>query len=310
MAMKWSYDLAGAEPIIKDMPVYNATVVTNGEFLMLGTSKFTAGADAGYGLVNAVVSTVGSAIGVNAVGISLQTISTAGNGMFYSGNEPASIATALNSTAGAGLGLASTAAFAYTKTIINPLAVYRTQVSLNSSGTQDTFAIASSASTNKFALTGVASSALDGSWVYFAATAGPNFGQLRKIVSSATAGTQNLDIATLNTITTADAVAIIAERNMNPHAITANTNSNSSTGNGTNISSISATLTVAGFSCTQLRIVENYIVGGTFGGGINELRYEKQGQMNPGSYAGAPLTASKTIQFWQEVISLSHAFKG
>lgn len=308
--MKWSYDLAGAEPIIKDEVIYNSTVITNGEYLQLGTTAFTSGADAGYGLVNAVVSTVGSAIGINAVGVSLQTISTAGNGMFYSGNEPASVATALNSTAGAGLGLASTAAFAYTKTIINPLAVYRTQVSTNTVGTSDVFAIASSASTNKFALTGVPASALDGSWVYFCATGGPNFGQLRKIVSSATAGTQNLDIATLNTITTADSVVVIAERNKNPHGITANTNSNSSTGNGTNISSINSILTVGGFTCTQFRVVENYIVGGTFGGGITELRYERQGQMNPGSYGGNPLTASKTIQFWQEIISLNHAFKG
>ena len=70
--MKWSYDLAGAEPIIKDEPVYNANIVGVGEYLMVGTSAWTAGADAGYGLVNACVSTVATAIGINGVGRTTQ----------------------------------------------------------------------------------------------------------------------------------------------------------------------------------------------------------------------------------------------
>ena len=46
--MKWSYSLGGGddEPIIKDEPVYNANIIGLGEYLMLGTSAWTAGADA------------------------------------------------------------------------------------------------------------------------------------------------------------------------------------------------------------------------------------------------------------------------
>ncbi len=309
--MKWSYDLAGAEPIIKDMPVYNATVITNGEYLALGTSAFTAGADAGYGLVNGIISTVGSAFGINGVGVSLQTISTAGNGMFYSGNEPASVATALNGTAGAQLGMNSTAAFAYAKVIINPLAVYRTQVSVNTSGTADLMTIVSSTTPGQFCVTGLPVSSFDGSWVYFAGTAGPNFGNLRKITSSATTGTMIMDAVATTTITTADKVVFISERNTSPNYMNANTNSNSVTGNGTVISS-STNGTVGANKCTQFRVVENYIDGGTYLGGITELRYEKHGQLNFGAAtSGATVLAgSKTIKFWQEIISLSHAFKG
>ena len=38
--MKWSYDLAGAEPIIKDEPIYNANIIGQGEYLMVGTSAW------------------------------------------------------------------------------------------------------------------------------------------------------------------------------------------------------------------------------------------------------------------------------
>ena len=112
--------------------------------LLLGT----AGADAGFGLVNAAAATVGSGQGINGVGISLQTITTAGNGLFYSLGAPASVATALNTTttAAAGAGLRSTNSFAFTKTIINPLAVYRTLVSQNTVGTADVITVAAAAS--------------------------------------------------------------------------------------------------------------------------------------------------------------------
>ena len=51
--MKWAYDLTGAEPIIKDIPVYDAATIAAGELVMLGASAYTAGADAGYAAVSA-----------------------------------------------------------------------------------------------------------------------------------------------------------------------------------------------------------------------------------------------------------------
>lgn len=268
--MKWSYDLTGAEPIIKDELVYDATTLVQGQLLMLGASAFTAGNDAGFGLVNAYPSTVMANIAVNAVGLAQETATTAGTT-----GATVSVATALNTTTGTGC---------YMKTIVNPFAVYRAQVSQSTAS--DALAVASSASTNKFAVTGVPASAFDGSWVYFCNSAGPNYGSLRKITSSATAGTQNLDAVATATITTADKVVVIAERNKNPH------NLNSSA------TSIGQT-TVAGFGATNLVIVENYIDRGA---GVEILRKGTQAQINIGSII------AKTTNFYQDLMLKDHLF--
>lgn len=303
--MKWSYDLAGAEPIIKDEIVYDATVIAQGQYLQLGTTAFTAGADAGYALVNAVPSTVMATQGVNAVGMSMQTITTAGNGLFYSLNAPASVATAANSTAGNGLGLNKSTSYAYAKVIINPLAVYRTQVGIGT--TAGSLAVAAG-TTQDITVTGAAASSFNGSWVYFCGTAGPNFGSVRRIVSSATAGTFHLSTVLAATPTTADKVFVFAERNTNPHALSSSGASTATTNVGT---TIGMTTVGAGNGATQLRVVENYIEGGAYGGGITELRSELHDGVNFGPGTGATVIAGiKTIKFWQDVISLSHAFKG
>ena len=51
--MKWAYDLTGAEPIIKDEPIYDAATIAYGELVMLGATAFSAGADAGVSFVTA-----------------------------------------------------------------------------------------------------------------------------------------------------------------------------------------------------------------------------------------------------------------
>lgn len=266
--MKWSYDLSGAEPIIKDEVVYDATNIANGELLMVGTSAYTAGADAGYALISAVPSTVMANVAINAVGISLESKTTA---------DVPSIATAANSTA---------SHCCYVKTIINPWAVYRAAVGTT---TADSLAVASSASTNKFAVTGIPASAMDGSWVFFCASAGPNFGAIRKITSSATAGTQNIDAVALATITTADRVVIISERNKLPHAVSADATTIGQT-------------TVAGYGCTNLRVVENYIGNGAYGGGIALLRKQTHSQTDMGA------VQAKTTKFYQEIMMKDHLF--
>ncbi len=195
--MKWSYSLAGGddEPIIKDVPIYDAAQIGNGQYLKLGTTGWATGNDAGYGFINACSSTVASAVGgVLGLGISLQTITTAGNGAFYSLNAPQSVATSLNgtTTANAGAGFRSSNSYAFTKAIINPFAVYRTLVSQSTVGTTDVSPIVAAGSSGsiQMVITGYGTtSSLLGHWVYFCGTAGPNFGSLRKIVSNASAAT-------------------------------------------------------------------------------------------------------------------------
>ena len=35
---KWRYDITGAEPIVRDMPVYDAATLVYGEYVMKGTT--------------------------------------------------------------------------------------------------------------------------------------------------------------------------------------------------------------------------------------------------------------------------------
>ena len=64
--MRWHFDLEGAEPVIRDCPIYDATNLENGELLMLGVSG-TASADCSVALVTAYGS--GTAAAAKAAGI-------------------------------------------------------------------------------------------------------------------------------------------------------------------------------------------------------------------------------------------------
>ena len=264
--MKWAYDLTGAEPIIKDLPVYDAATIAQGELVMIGTSAFTAGADAGYGMVSAYPSTVMANGAVNAVGVSLETKTTA---------DVPSIAAACNVTTGK---------FCTAKVIINPTAVYRAEVT-----TAEQLSIASSASTGAFAVTGAAGTSGDrcGQWVYFCASAGPNFGNIRKVVTTATAGSFVMDASVSATITTADKIIFITERNKSPEIL------------GTDAITIGQTTVGGGAGATTLKVVENYIDRGN---GLELLRPATHSQIKLGS------DAAKKVKFYQDIVLVDHLF--
>jgi hypothetical protein len=280
--MKWSYDLTGSEPIIKDMPVYDATTLVQGELLMLGTSAFTAGADAGYGLVSAYTTTVMSAAAVKAVGINLATKTTnaASNTTPPSLGIPTtqntgtipSVATALNITTGV---------ICVTKVIVNPFAVYKAEVT-----TADGLSIASSSGTTMFTVTGVPVSSFNGSYVYFCASAGPNFGSIRKCISSATAGTILMDKAVTNTITTADKVILIAEQNAFPHMVSADAVTIGQTTVGSN-------------GVTTLRVVDNVF---DIGAGHADAKTRIHSQVDLGT------NIAKRATFYQEIMMINRLF--
>ncbi len=273
--MKWAYDLTGAEPIIKDMPIYDGTQIGQGELLMLGTSAFSAGNDAGIALVSAAPDTVGANAGVNAVGICLETKTTAGS--LTGSTAPAdtiSVATAQNVT---------TALKCYGKTIINPFAVYRAELFTASAS-----AVATSATAGKITVTGVAASTMDGAWVFFQSTAGPAKGNLRMVVTSATAGSLLLDAATSTLQTTADTVLFIGQRHRFVHNI--------SGGSSTAVDAIYTISQTVGFAGTNLRIVDNYIDRGA---GNEILKYNIHRQAS-----GLPATT----KFYQDIMMLDHLY--
>lgn len=235
--MKWSYDLCGAEPIIKDEPIYDAADISYGELLMLSAGTFTA-AGGGHQLVTATPTTVGAVQCLDTVGICLEDKDT---------DSSPSVATAISSTV---------AGCCYGKVIINPFAVYR-------AGFADNLSVASSASTNEVCVTGIPASAHDGCWIAFTASAGPNFGQIRRIVTSATAGTQDLSHVANATITTADEVAIFSPRLTDAQPLTDTALTVSST-------------SVASYSAVNIKVVENYIAGER----LTEAKHDAPGYVN------------------------------
>jgi len=239
--MKWAYDLTGAEPIIKDEVVYDAYSISYGELLMKGATAFGSGADASVALVSAAPDTVGGNAAASAVGIALETKTTA---------SPESVATAANVT---------TAVRCYAKTIINPFAVYRAEVL-----TSSTSAVAASATAGKITVTGCAAASFDGQWVYFQGTAGGAKQSLRMVVASATAGSLLMDAATSTIQTTADTVIFVPQR----HAFVNNISGGSSTVNDATMV-ISSTVANA---ATKLVQCEVYIDRGQ---GMEILRYER-----------------------------------
>lgn len=274
--MKWVYDLCGAEPIIKDLPVYDATNIAQGELLQqsLADANLTMSSGSG-GFSTAATTTVGATIGLNAIGISLEAKTTA---------DVPSIAAAHSLTTGA---------FCYAKVIVNPFAVYRAQVdtAIASTGSAHplTIVAAGSSQTLQFSLaSSTPTGQFDGSWVYFCASAGPNFGALRKIATSASAGTMIADAA-LTSVTSADRCVILAGVGHRPNGIDAD-------------SLYTANCSVTAETCTNFRIVENWIESNTGVARLIESAHAGGRFQTPGT------AQAKLTKLYQDIVCSDHIF--
>ena len=220
--------------------------------------------------------------GVNLVGLNLATKTTnaASNATPPSLGYPTTQLPTGPSASIAAAGNVTTGAICTSKVIVNPHAVYLAEVA-----TADGLAVAGG-TTAEIIVTGVPASAFDGSYVYFAASAGPNFGSIRRVVSSATGGTLVMDATLVASPTTADKVILIASSGKNPHQLSADATTIGQT-------------TVGGYGATMFRVVRNYV---DIGAGIALLTQATQGQKNLGS------VQAKKAKFYQEITSLSHAY--
>jgi len=161
--MKWSYDLAGAEPIIRDVPVYAAAAGTlnNGTLLMLGDGDGDSADDKGIAFITAYTSSVAEA--VNALGtLNEKTYETGG--------------TAPSRTP------VDTSGVYYGKAVINPFAVYRAQYY---DGTSDDVAVTTGAATTTVTATNLEDD-YDAGWLFFPLASGGAQGKLRAIATSTT----------------------------------------------------------------------------------------------------------------------------
>ena len=263
--MKWAYDLTGAEPIIRDEIVYDATAIADGELLMLAAAAdFTVGTGFPCGLITAYSTTVASAHAVDSVGISLEAKTTA--------NSP-SIATVTDTTAEP----------CYVKTIINPFAVYRAECVTSeqrviTSWTTTHLVIAGSASVDNYM-----------SWIYFSASAGPNFGELRMIVDTPAADTINVSSNVAVTATTADKVIYVLGKNQ--------------ISNGLDTTAVGVTCQSSGTpgvaSAVGMRIVETWMDSDA---GFEVMHQHKHYSGNKKKGGG------KAAKFYYDIVLKDHAF--
>jgi len=283
--MKWTYDLTGAEIIIKDVPVYDAATIVNGEMVQLGTTNFTAGADGGMMYVTAGAATAGSSTVVNGLGVCLETKTTS--------SDP-SIAVAANTTADICLA----------KCIVNPFAVYRAQVEAGSTANAGAHVIAAcsagtasatSAITITGAFTDTAAGQGQGQWMIFTATAGPSYGTIRRIlVAGTTAGDCDLDVPLAVAATTADKCVMLTQPGSMPNCLTVD-----GVKIGMNLDGSADAMTGG---CV---VVDNLIDRGV---GIERLTIN---QHLPGSVNTAmvnTMSASTPLKVYQEIVIRDHVF--
>ena len=231
---KFHYDLTGAEIIYRDVPMYDAALIDQGEFIMLGSTVDTDNQFiTGY--------TGSSAEMVDGLGISNERITTASIADY--GDH---VTTAATTTTRAISSIAATPATGnrYGKAIINPFAVYLTEYS---QGASDDISLTSAWSTTTLTLTSLEADVAAAGWILggsASVTAG-FAGQLRYVASSS--GDGSCVVLTAPTVagTTSDSIIKI----LPIHSRLTNLTSDS----------LKLTSTSAIPSGVSLTILENYV---------------------------------------------------
>ena len=231
---KFHYDLTGAEIIYRDVPMYDAALIDQGEFIMLGSTVDTDNQFiTGY--------TGSSAEMVDGLGISNERLTTTSYADY--GDH---VTTAATTTTRAISSIAATPATGnrYGKAIINPFAVYLTEYS---QGASDDISLTSAWSTTTLTLTSLEADVAAAGWILggsASVTAG-FAGQLRYVASSS--GDGSCVVLTAPTVagTTSDSVIKI----LPIHSRLTNLTSDS----------LKLTSTSAIPSGVSLTILENYV---------------------------------------------------
>lgn len=266
---KFHYDLIlGQEIIYRDVPVYDASTLVNGQFLMLDP---TAATDCRF--INGY--TGSSAEMVDGLGTICETLNT---------TTPAdpgdAITTAATTTQRAISSVAATLAqgHRYGKAIINPFAIYLTEYS---QATADDVALTGAWSTTTLTLTSLEDD-IDGGWVFGTnATTAGFAGQLRYLTAAA-AGSCTVDSAPTVAGTTNDNIIKILP-------IAARLTGLSS--DGTKLKS-----TAAAGAGVSLCIVENYL------GGTNVPLEPLRAQRHKGT------NVSSSAKFYADVMMLNSLY--
>jgi hypothetical protein len=198
--MRWSYDLTGAEPIERFVPVYDAALIDVGELLELGTTDPDSNADQGISFKT------GSTF-VDVLGISLMARNTSGPNPLRNPALPG------DAVSVAAVYATNTAGPAYNKAIINPFAIYLAEYDQTDAIT------AASSSTTTLTVTSLEDD-IDGAWIYIV-TGSPaaNRGSLRFLTASASGScTMNSALPATDTGSTLIKILPVNHRLVDPNA--------------------------------------------------------------------------------------------
>jgi len=247
--MRYHYSLVpGDEPIIKDMPVYDAEGLQNGALLQLGDTDPDSNADQGISLIAAYGSAgSSSSTCVDCVGI-LQDST-------YESTTPSNIY-ATNSNGAK-----------YGKVIINPFAVYCAEYLQD---TTNDVAVISSVSTS-VTIDNIEDD-IDGGWLYFPLTRSGVAKSLRFITADSNAtSTATIDTALVTAANSTDTIIKILPVH---HKLTQlNARSTGKSNSSVGLSSVAFT-----GASTRLCILENYI--SSDGHGFEPLRRPSHANLN------------------------------
>ena len=154
---KWHYDLTGAEPIIRDVPMYDAAVINNGEFIMQNATAANK-----QEFITGYVDS--SACMVNGLGISVEGINTDGSqGGSDGGGVNFNLPRLKPFDTAATIATATAVGQRWGKAIINPFAVYLTEYS--QAAADDELATTNEVADTTITLTAI-EQAIDGGWIY------------------------------------------------------------------------------------------------------------------------------------------------
>lgn len=182
---KWHYDLTGAEMIIREVQMYDATDINVGEFIM----QHATAANKQTFITGYVDS---SACMVNGLGISLENITTGGTqGGMLQTKDPYDTAASIATTVATGA--------RFGKAIINPFAVYLTEYS--QAAADDELVVGAGAAASTTVTITSLEDDIDGGWIYFSYLSGvqSSKGQLRYLAAAAGGSVTTLTAATCTT---------------------------------------------------------------------------------------------------------------
>ena len=270
---KFHYDLTGAEPIIRDVPIYAVAKITKGEMLQSGPIAATL--KAGFVTTNALTSTAG----IDSLGACMEDIGTVTPADFGD-----IVSTAATTSTRAISSIVSTVATGsrYGKAIINPLAVYLFELD---DAVASAFTFAANAGTTTY--TDTVERYAEGGWVYVvpALSTAADAGQLGYITATSTTASWTL-LAAMTT-TTSDKGIMVKPINHRLFSV------GGVAGVATKLSNL--TTNDAG-AVVSYHSVENYV------GGKNKPLEPLRAQVHSG-------ITDTSLKFYTDIVQLNHVYQ-